>query len=404
MIRAVTVPWGRARRIAAGAATARPGVVVALADMAHATGTVLAEPVVARTPLPPFDIAAADGYAVSGPGPWTVEQPVGGRLPDGAATRVVVDAALPSGTDAVVPSSHAVVREGTGATWLYVGDAAAGRQSDRPGHVPPGTAVHPTGRDCGAGERLAEAGQPVTPAVVAAAAAGGLDALLVVRPPEVALVVVGDQRLGRGQARDGRSRDATTPAIAAAVARAGGRCQPVRVLPGTPGNLDAALREVLQDVLADLVVVTGDPGEATRADVARALADLGATVVLADVAVRPGGDTLLAELTDGRLVAYVPGDLERAFGALVTTVLPVLRAMAGQQEPAPVLALVDVALPGDPVATTLVPVHHRRGELADTAEVVPGGPVRAYAAATSVAVVPPGGTGAGQLVELVVAP
>ena len=50
-------------------AAAITGAYVALVD---AVGSVLAAPLVASTPLPPFDAAAMDGWAVSGPGPWGV--------------------------------------------------------------------------------------------------------------------------------------------------------------------------------------------------------------------------------------------------------------------------------------------------------------------------------------------
>ena len=77
----------------------------------------------------------------------------------------------------------AVVRTGKGTTWLYVGDAAPGRRSERPGTSRPGTGISALGSAAGSGDHLALAGRLVTPAVVAAAATAGHDALAVVRPP-----------------------------------------------------------------------------------------------------------------------------------------------------------------------------------------------------------------------------
>ena len=48
---------------------------------------VLAERVHARTPLPPHDASAMDGWAVCGPGPWSViAQVLAGAVPDTALT------------------------------------------------------------------------------------------------------------------------------------------------------------------------------------------------------------------------------------------------------------------------------------------------------------------------------
>ena len=97
-------PWARARRAAREAAHPLPVVEVPLAA---AVGAVLAHPLVSSTPLPPFDSAGMDGWAVAGPGPWVVvgELLAGDtldRLADGAAVGIATGAALPTGADAVL--------------------------------------------------------------------------------------------------------------------------------------------------------------------------------------------------------------------------------------------------------------------------------------------------------------
>jgi molybdopterin molybdotransferase len=401
MIGRVSMAWGRARRVAAKAAAPRPGAMVPLVE---AVGLVLAEPVLAQTPLPPVDVAADDGWAVSGPGPWTVEDLTADRLPDGAAVPVRTDEVIPAGADAVVPLPSAVLRRGKDVTWLSVGDAASGRPAGRPGHIPPGTEITGRGRSAAAGEVLVVPGRQVTPGVIAAAAAAGLDAVAVIRPPDVAVVTVGDDRWDHGASRDGRLRDVVSPALPGAITRAGGRVLPPLLLPGRTGTLAGQVRAHVEDTAADLVVLTGGPGPVGRQDCQEALSALGARSLVHDVAVAPGTEALLAELPDGRLVAYLPGDAGGAIGGLVTVVLPLLRAMAGRPEPNPVLALLDLAQPGAAEVTTLVPARRVLGELADTAAVVPGPAIAAFAAAEVLVVVPPGGAAAGQLVELVGVP
>lgn len=395
------MPWGRARRIAGRAAPPRPAVTVALAE---AVGLVLAEPITTLTPIPAFDLTACDGYAVRGPGPWTVEGLPTGLLPDGAATRVALDSALPAGADSVLALDSAVTRAGPDLTWLYVGDAASGRQAERPGHLHPGTGVRAVGEVAAAGESLVPHGRLVSPGVVSAAAEAGLDALTVVRLPDVAVVTIGDTRWERGRPRDGRVRDTVSPTLPGALSRAGARCLPPQLVRGRPGTLAERVRDVVDDVAADLVVLTGHPGSAGRSDAAGALSALSGSVLVADVAVRPGSDQLLVELPDGRLVAYLPGDPVAAAVALVTVVVPVLRAMAGRPEPEPVLALLDSTRRGTTTATTLVPATRERGELADTARLGRGSSVIDLALAGSLAAIPPGGAVAGTLVELVELP
>ena len=389
--------WGRARRIATAAAGPRPAIEAALTE---AIGCRLAADVTALVPIPSYDVVAANGFAVSGPGPWLgVER--ASALPDGRAVPVVEGEALPPGATAVLPYHLAVERKGSDGFWIYVGDRSRDEPDRRPGHLEPGSYVISRGHDAAAGATLTPAGALVTPAVVAAAAESGADLMVVVRPPEVAVITVGDDRWDHGASRDGRRRDATTPMILTAVIRAGGRCQPVREIPGHAGHLRTPVQAALDDAAADLVLITGPAGEAARSDVAHALAQLRATPLVAAVAVASGADSLLAELPDGRLVAYVPGDLAGALCSLVTIVRPMLRVMGGHPEPPASRALLSQALPGLADRTTLVAATRDRGELADSVEPTTGPEVAAFSTADVLIVVPPSGAPAGALVELV---
>ena len=71
-------------------------------------GAVLAEPLTATTPFPPFDASAMDGWAVAGPGPWIPQDDAiaagmrSGALVDGQARRIATGARLPDGTQRVI--------------------------------------------------------------------------------------------------------------------------------------------------------------------------------------------------------------------------------------------------------------------------------------------------------------
>jgi molybdopterin molybdotransferase len=388
--------WARARRIAAGAAGPRPAVEAALTA---ALGCRLAVPVQTPTPIPAYDVVAADGFAVSGPGPWLQVGRVAEVL-DGRALPVVRGEPLPPGADAVLPYQAAVERAGADGSWLYVGDRRRDQPNAHPGHLDPGSYVVPRGQHAPAGTTLVQAGTLVTPTVVAAAAAAGADALAVVRPPDVAVVTIGDDRWDHGGPREGRDRDAATPLITTAAIRAGARCQPVREVPGRAGQLRTPVRAALDDCAADLTILTGPDGPAAHSDASSALKGLDATALVVGVAVVAGADALLAELPDGRLVAYVPGDLAGAVGALVTIVVPLLRVMGGHGVPLTSTALLTRSLPPTPEQTALVPGTRIPGELVDQVEPGTGTGVCAFTGTDVLIAVPPEGASSADLVDV----
>ena len=90
-----------------------PSVGTERVNLRDVAGRVLAKPIVAREPFPPFAASAMDGYAVAatsfgGDGPWTLEvsgESRVGREPPalvrGTACRIFTGAPVPGGADAV---------------------------------------------------------------------------------------------------------------------------------------------------------------------------------------------------------------------------------------------------------------------------------------------------------------
>ncbi len=402
------LPFGRARRAAREAGRALPVVEVVLVD---AVGSVLAAPLVASTPLPPFDAAAMDGWAVSGPGPWTVTgRLLAGdtldRLPDGTAVHVATGAALPLGADAVLRRERGVVLESPRGPALYVGDPATGQTAPHPGYVEPGTDIRPRGQESSAGELLLEAGGVVTPAVAGMAAAAGYDVLPVVRPPDVAILILGDELLQRGSPRDGRVRDALGPMLPGWVAWTGARAFPPIHVPDTLSDL---LTE-LDDANADIVITTGSTASGPADHLHAALDQLGARWVVDGVAVRPGTPMCLASLPDGRHVVGLPGNPLAAVSAVLTLLAPLVASMRGEpgaDEERVEEAILDEAIKDHPEHVRLIPVHRQRGDLVTTATpTLFHGPamLRGIALADGVAVIPPGGGSRGSAVRVLPLP
>jgi molybdopterin biosynthesis enzyme len=101
------IDWHVARRCAREAGDPLPAVDLPLGA---AIGAVLAGPLVALSPLPAYDAAAMDGYAVAGPGPWRIVGRVLAGDPEpppplspGTATEIATGAVVPLGAEAVLP-------------------------------------------------------------------------------------------------------------------------------------------------------------------------------------------------------------------------------------------------------------------------------------------------------------
>lgn len=420
------VPWAEARAIAARSGRSAAAMATApesapaedlsspsnpartrRVPLEQALGHVLAEPLTALTDLPSFDTSAMDGWAVSGPGPWSV-RPVepdeaadpttedappalstgilaghaaATPLPDGTAVRIATGARVPPDTTAVLRSEHA--RTDT------TGHLHAERQ------VVHGQDIRPRAQECRSGDQLLPAGAVVTPAVLGLAAAAGYDELLTARRPTVDILVLGDELLVRGLPHDGLIRDALGPMIAPWLRALGAEVIDTRRV----ADDEHALYRAVTESEADLVLTTGGTAGGPVDHVHPVLTRAGAELLVDGVAVRPGHPMLLARLASGRHLVGLPGNPLAAVSGLLTLAEPLLRALGGR-EPAPAYhAPVRDEVHGHPHDTRLVPFVHRDDRLVPLRY---NGPamLRGIAVADGLAVVPPGGARPGDELEV----
>ncbi|WP_320784856.1 molybdopterin molybdotransferase MoeA [Streptomyces sp. CRN 30] len=380
--------WPRARSRAERAARSvgrRPPVTVALDD---ALGLVLAAPLTALTDLPSFDTSAMDGWAVAGPGPWAVrdEGVLAGHaqldpLSDGEAVRIATGARIPPDTTAILRSEH--------------GRTDAGGRLHATREVNHGQDIRSRGQECHNGDQLLPLGTRITPAVLGLAAAAGYDTLTTLPRPRVDVLVLGDELLTEGRPHEGLIRDALGPMLPSWLRALGAEVTAVRRL----GDDADALYEALRDSSADLIVTTGGTAAGPVDHVHPILARIGAELLVDGVKVRPGHPMLLARTKEEQHLVGLPGNPLAAVSGLFTLAEPLLRVLAGRTAPEPYVLPVREAVQGHPYDTRLVPVTVR----ADRA--VPlhyNGPamLRGIAAATALAVVPPGGARQGENLEM----
>ncbi|MFC8364994.1 molybdopterin molybdotransferase MoeA [Streptomyces griseorubiginosus] len=384
-------PWPEARATAARAARAvtrgarRAPVSVRLDD---ALGLALAAPLDALTDLPSFDTSAMDGWAVSGPGPWSVrdEGVLAGHaepapLADGEAARIATGARIPADTTGVLRSEHGQMDE---KGWLHATREVAHGQD-----------IRPRGQECRSGDQLLPPGTLVTPAVLGLAAAAGYDTLTAVPRPRVDVLVLGDELLTEGTPRGGLIRDALGPMLPPWLRALGAEVTAVRRL----GDSAQALHQAVSGSTADVIVTTGGTAAGPVDHVHPTLERIGAELLVDGVKVRPGHPMLLARTKENQHLVGLPGNPLAAVSGLLTLAEPLLRTLAARPAPEPyTLPLRDEAH-GHPFDTRLVPVV-LRGDSAVPLHYNGPAMLRGIAAADALAVVPPGGARPGQEAEL----
>lgn len=307
----------------------RPAPVrVAIAD---AQGLRSAEEVVASRPLPVFDQAAIDGYAVrsvdvvgaSDAGPVTVpvvgeiaagsRQPL--RLQPGQAVRVAAGAPLPTLADAVAPAG-----------WTDSGTARLTVHRS----VPSAGFVRRVGEDVQSGDVAVREGDIVGSAQVAMLAAAGRDKLLVHPRPRVSVVSVGDELVEVSRtASSGQVADVCSHALVAAAREVGAETNRSR----TVGCSASEIRSAVEDVLpaSEVVVLCGVGGGAAAAEARSALSELGG-IDDTRIAMHPGSAQGYGRLGPDAVPAFLfPSHPATALVLFEVFVRPLLRLALGQE-------------------------------------------------------------------------
>ena len=376
--------------------------------LARSAGAVLAEPLVARSDVPPFSNSAMDGFAVcaadlasrSGRPHARARLRIAGRIAAGDATHatlapgqawaIATGAALPEGADAVVRIEDALVEgfptaEGSWADGAWM-EAAVG--------VPPGMNVRRRGEDVAAGDVLAEPGTPMGPGQLAAAAAAGVGSLLVHPRASVAIVPTGDEVSPPGLPLvPGHVHDAVSIPLAALVEEAGGVPAPLPVVADRPDAVQEAVRAAAG--AHDLVLTIGGVSVGARDFVGH---NAGLPEIRSvRLALRPARPFAFGRIGDA-VVLCLPGNPGSALVAFEELVRPVVLALAGRQPRArpSVTAVLAEPLVGKPGKVGVVPCkvwaegpQRPDGSIMLMArQAGRGGPVSALAEANAWAVLP----------------
>jgi molybdopterin molybdotransferase len=347
-------------RITAAAVAPRP-VRVAIAE---AQGLLCAEEVMTERPMPGFDQAAIDGYAVRsvdvrgigeagfeehgeaggaelGAAPGDAQGtddtarvdgdglvlPVMGTIEAGTKTpsrlqprqavRIQTGAPLPTLADAVLPMRW--TDGGTTRVRIYRG-------------VPSGAYVRRAGDDVQPGDVAVRAGTVVGAAQVGLLAAVGRERVLVHPRPRLSVMAVGGELVDVARTPgNGQVYDVNSYALAAAGRDAGAEVSRVGIVSSEPTEL----REVVQSQInrSEVVVIAGGVGGVAAEAVRSVLSEFGEMEVVR-VAMHPGSVQGFGQLgRDGVPTFLLPANPVSALVVFEVMVRPLIRLSLGKRQP-----------------------------------------------------------------------
>jgi molybdopterin molybdotransferase len=393
--------WHQARLVAV---TAAAPLTTRTARLDEAHGSLLATPLVTLQDDPAEDIAAVDGYALCGEGPWRVIDLIPNvALPSHFATLLIRGEPTPPHSDCVIAHTQCVTSvNDVGDTIIIARDALTALPDER-ARPRLGEGIVRQGEHSTAGAHVLDAQIPVTPPLLALAASLGYDRLPITPPPVVGTLILGAHLLEHGLPRYGRPRDSLALSIPTFVGRLGARGNPAVRAPESA----QFLIEEIGDSTADLIITAGTTAPEAANLLREVLCDIRAHWLIDGVAATPGAETLLVRLPDGRLLLGLSGDPVHALAGLVTLAPPLIGALRGLPHPDAPLATTAVlttpAPEGDaPTDEVLVPVRIDRDRSGASASVLPDPlTLAAWASANAIAVVPPGAGAPGDVVPVI---
>jgi molybdopterin molybdotransferase len=318
-------------------AQSQPLLATETVPLAEALDRILATAIVSKVDFPHWDNSAMDGYAVrwsdlqSGNSQQPISLEVIETIPagvqptrtiqSGTAARIFTGAMLPAGADTIV------MQEQTSQTGEIVTIQVAAPSR--------GEFVRQRGDYATVGQELLPVGTKLLPPAIAVLAAAQYPAVLVYRKPKVAILSTGDELITPGQPlQPGQIVDSNQYALAALVRQWGGEPLCLGIVPDQPAALVTAIQTAIDQ--ADIVLSTGGVSVGDYDYVDRVLVELGGSIQLTAVAVKPGKPLTVATFErEQRQVIYfgLPGNPVSALVSCWRFVYLSFQKIAGQPDP-----------------------------------------------------------------------
>jgi molybdopterin molybdotransferase len=350
------VPYDEALQIVL---TNVPRLPVVEVELAAAVGCVLAEDIVCDVDMPPFDKSAMDGYAVRAADITTapvelcvVEIIPAGRAPtraigSGECAKIMTGAPVPQGADTVVMVEET---EPVGEDRVSIQQA-----------VQAGSNICLRGEDVREGQTVVTAGTVLRPFDIALAASSGRTPVPVYATPRVAIIATGDEVVEPDRSPEmGQIRNSNSHAVAARLRHAGIAAAYLGI---ARDDADATTRLLRDGLTRDALIISGGVSMGDYDLVPGLLKNLGVELLFEKIAVKPGKPTVFGR-GGSTAVFGLPGNPVSTLVITELLLMPALRRMMGEQDPAPTMvdAVLDAAISHTPKRMSFRPVMLRRSE------------------------------------------
>jgi molybdenum cofactor synthesis domain-containing protein len=292
-----------------------------------ACNLVLAEPVVASEPVPPFDNTAMDGFAVRAAdtegAPVELDviatlaagaDPAGVRVGPGQAARIMTGAPIPDGADAIIMVESTAPLDGGERVRIET----VARPDDHVRHA---------GEDVHEGDVVVAAGTVLSPVHVGVLASVGVTHVTVVRRARVGVLSTGDELVdGTAPLRPGQLRDSNRHSLRALVTADGFEVIDLGLVPDDKEAVASAITNAAET--CDALLTSGGVSMGDFDEVKAVLSELADDMRWMQIAIRPAKPFAFG--TVGAMPVFgLPGNPVSSLVSYELLARPALRQMMG---------------------------------------------------------------------------
>jgi molybdopterin molybdotransferase len=308
-----------------------------IVDLKDALNRVLAEDIIAKVDIPPFDRAAMDGYAVRAEDTYgaSEDNPIrlkllgkieAGEKPsievhEGEAIEIATGAPIPKGANAVEMIEYT--------------KKISDKVIEVFKQIAPGENVSKVGEDVKKGELLLKAGIRLKPYDLGIIASLGISKVKVFKKPKVGVLSTGNELVELGAPLEpGKIINSNRIMISAMVEELGG-------IPIDLGIAKDSLEDIKNKIIdglkkSDFIIITGGTSVGEKDLVAEAINSIGKPgMIVHGIAIRPGMPTGLA-IVEGKPIASLSGYPVAATIGFMALVRPIIiKMLCAYEEPLP---------------------------------------------------------------------
>ncbi|OGQ47953.1 MAG: hypothetical protein A3I09_01385 [Deltaproteobacteria bacterium RIFCSPLOWO2_02_FULL_47_10] len=287
-------------------------------------GFVTAEDIVSPINLPPFDNSAMDGFAVNSSeclsSKFEVSQIIkAGDVPSPlklwTCAKIMTGAAIPQGTDAVVPIEEVEIRNDE----VFILKSPVTGQH-----------IRRIGEDVKAHTIILKKGTILTPRAVALLAAVGLNEVMVYDRPKIIIITTGSELIQPGEPLPpSKIYDSNGAALLAAIKELGIGARAISIK-DDEASIEATLEDALNNY--DVIITVGGVSVGDYDYVKAALKKLGVEEVFHKVAIKPGKPLYFGTHSGCRYIFGLPGNPVSALITFDRFVRPAILKMMGHKQ------------------------------------------------------------------------